>query len=265
MVSTNPDNQVEQTSRRNYLKGVGTLAGASSLTYFVGSTVSAHRERKEKIEKEKIEELFEQREAGELESFHSKLRDAGFDVSSSTHHFRISRGGFDIQKIKSENGGEDIIVSPDYPKNDLKMTVSLYEGYPRSMGDLEWEINLGAWEDGDPPDDLLTLGWSDEQYLYDGEKHSSDHELHSREATGAVWTYDDTDLDWYDSDEGYVTAILQQQGDCNTRKLYATFEHTWNDITITGIDFGSGGVTISYNSTTDYWRAFGEDEFGGTC
>jgi len=44
---------------------------------------------------------------------------------------------------------------------------------------MEWEIKLGAREDRDPPDDMLTLEWSDEQYLYDGETHSFSHDLHT--------------------------------------------------------------------------------------
>jgi hypothetical protein len=65
--------------------------------------------------------------------------------------------------------------------------------------------------------------------------------------------------------EGFATAYLDPQGDCNTRRVYFTFEHTWRDISLTGANFGGGGVSLFYSDDTYLWKQRNDEEFGGTC
>lgn len=70
-------------------------------------------------------------------------------------------------------------------------------------------------------------------------------------------------LDRQDTENGYCTAYLDRQETCDTRHVYGTFEHTWEEVEIYSITFGGGGVSITYTDSTKFWRMFPDAEFGG--
>ncbi|MCG1004123.1 MULTISPECIES: hypothetical protein [Halobacterium] len=228
------------------------------------TAAAATDEDQRQDEREKFEKISKKRRNLSTEEFHTELKEAGFEVYSSSYEYAISDNG---ETVKEKN--EDEISPESFPEGDLTTNVSLFVGGAGSYADLDWTVDTGFWEDGAPPVDNITLAWSDNQYLYDGEaNHASDGDisLRTRDAAGAVWQWDDENgVGETDSAEGNVTAYLQSQGDCHTRQIYGTYEHTWGDISVQSISIGSGGVSIVYSDETKRWKVFPSDEFEGTC
>lgn len=258
------NNNSDDDNRRKFLKSAATISAGLALPATT-ATAGPSQEKKRRAEQRKYEALSERRTTVSTEKFHQQLKNAGFGVFSNSYGYSISNDGKSVQK----NAEGDVSVLQGFPSNDLTATVSIFEGKYNTLADLDWTVETEGWEGGAPPKDNITLAWSDNQYMYDGESHNvsdGDLSLRTRESTGAVWMWDDNSgqSDW-ETEDGNVTAYLQSQDDCHTRHVYGTYEHTWSDVSISSITIGSGGVSIVYGDDNKRWKVFPEDEFGGTC
>lgn len=249
------ENRKSNTSRRRkVLKTVGSVFAASS---FGSGAVAAGGTRSEKEdERRRYEALSNMRDKGVgIDQFHRILEKNGFKVvSSTTNAYNVS--------FQHGSGGQ--VGTMQYPKDALTVTVSHYLGQYSKYCDIDWTVNTGGFNGGEDPADNFTLGWTENQYLFDGETHSDNSSLRNRDAEGAVWSWRDADYYTDGGVSGYGTAYLDDQGDCNKRHYYGTFEHTWQEVSINSISFG-GSVNIVYSDETKRWKKFPSDSHPGTC
>lgn len=246
------------TNRRTVLRGIG--AGAAGLGLGVSTASAAQSEEKtRKRDRRKFEWALDRREPGEVAAFHDDLRKTGADVRASHWGYKLSEDGKGVSSIEEVSDG---VSKTKYNKYDLTVSVSIAKYQYESFADMDWTVETGWWEAGSYPYDHLTLGWSDSHYVYDGEYNSGTLGTHlwNRGAQGALWRFDDQDINYNETHSGYVTAILDRQSTCDTRHVYGTFEHSWSSVEVTGYNLGTGGVSIYYSDETYVWRVFPEAE-----
>lgn len=149
------------------MKAAGSAIAATALETSVGGATTTDEEKRQQ-EQEKYERLCEKhRESGNVEQFHRILERQCFNVVQA-RSYTYDVPGDDHRNEPSKRGAGDVTTMEGYPKSDLEVTASIFEGRYSSFSDMDWGVNSGWWTNGEDPEDNLTLGWSDNHYVYDG-------------------------------------------------------------------------------------------------
>lgn len=150
------------------------------------------------------------------------------------------------------------------------MTYYIYDG-GGSYIDFNWfmdppgDTTTSINEATNQPDDKAAVGWSDNDYVKDGDTYFDNYGSHISGENSV--TPQGVAINWADAPAGLDAA---QQGkttvegwfgvpieprsgsDPDQRRLYVDFYHLWSGGTITGISF-SPAPSIGFDWTTQYW------------
>lgn len=248
-------NTNQSRSRRSVLKALGTCAA-------VGTIPVAGSARPDNTAQFKAlwEAGLEVREHAGIDKWNQWLSNQGFTTRQVLARDYVTPGqpkpssdGFSTQNLEKSH-------------IDRALTVSKHDGYEGThVADFYWDWVVLSYNpgDGEPPKDPVTIGWNDNFYDheqsyvndYDYNTYESDSvELWENRPEGATFKYKD---DPVNSDKTYTANVgtyMNAIGSTSSlRDVIFNYYHTWDQVDITGISWGSGGPAIQFGNERKRW------------
>jgi hypothetical protein len=166
-----------------------------------------------------------------------------------------SSGGFSTQNLETNHLDRVLVVA----SNDD------YRGTHVAHFDWDWVVTDSR--SGEPPKDPVSIGWNDnfydleDTYVDDPDYHDGEVDsisLWETTSTGAVFKYVDKWIDgntyesntWTCGCGTYMNAIGSSS---SLRDVMFKYYHTWNNVSIDGISWGTGGPSVQFGSDTKQW------------
>lgn len=193
------------------------------------------------------------------------LVDKGTDI-------RVADTSKTVTFWESEDSSGDGTSSQEMDKRDISLNITyyIYDGAGDQI-DLDWTLDPPGGptrvnKHTQPPDDAAAIGWSDNDYVKDGDTyfdsyghHLTAHNSVTPEGVAIGWKDAPAGLDAAQDGNGSVggwfgVPVEPRSGsDPDQRRIFVDYYHVWLTGRITGIGFGSGGPAISWSIDTHNW------------
>lgn len=190
----------------------------------------------------------------------------------------VDRGGTILvsDTTKTVNNWESDDVGPSINQlssGDVSISITyvIYDGGGNEV-DFDWTLDPPGYaestltENTQKPDDIAGIGWSDNDYVKDGDVYFDSYGSHLSSANsvtsaGAVVQWNDGGAGLDAAQNGESTAsgffgipVAPRTGsDPDQRRIYVDYYHRWLAGRITGISFGTGGPSVGFSFETQYW------------
>lgn len=201
------------------------------------------------------------RNAG-VDQWYRWLNAKGFDYRTVELRDRVPLGG-------PTDSSEDVSTQ-ELPEGDLYRILTVAKedtSKGTHVADFYWDWVINTdnsfSKQGEAPKDPVTIGWNDNFYDLEGTYTDDvDHQTYEDDyinlwetrANGATFKYYDDYINGEGTHSCNCGAYMNVIGSSHDlRDVMFKYYHTWDNVSITGISWGTGGPSVQFGSDTKRW------------